>query len=79
LCRNKFIANNPPELKIEKIKRKYNGNQSGQNNNFTKLNLKDVEEIRLMKISGIQVKKIAEKMKISKTTVYNICNRRSWS
>lgn len=77
-CRNKFVSNNGPLSKENKPKRKYNGNQSGQNNSGAKLTLNDIQEIREMKKNGMSAKDIAKQKNSSPSNIYNICRGASW-
>ena len=77
-CRNKFISSGGKLEKKNKPKRKYNGNQSGENNSRTKLTLEDVVEIRKMKDEKVPVVEIARAKGTSPSNVYNICRGVSW-
>lgn len=78
ICRNKFIASGKKLAKQKKIKRKYNGNQTGSNNNCSKLTPMDIKEIREMKKSKMSVKEMAILKKTSISNIYNIIRGVSW-
>lgn len=78
-CRNTFISKGGKLQKKDGPKRKYNGNQRGENNSSSKLKLEDVKEIRELRKSGVPVKKISEIKETSASNVYNICKGVSWT
>ena len=75
----RFLGNCSQPLQKEfKIKRKYNGNQSGQNNSSSKLTIKDIEDIKRMRKENVPVIEIAKQKNSSPSNIYNICRGDSW-
>lgn len=80
-CRNKSTAatrNKSVKAIPVKTKRKYNGNQSGENSNCTKLKEQDIISIHEMRESGSTLKSISISKNISISTISNILLGKSW-
>lgn len=78
-CRNRAVcAGIRVDVQKQKIKRKYNGNQSGEHNNSAKLDVDKVKLILKMKSEGKKIKDIIELTGATYGNIYNITHGLSW-
>lgn len=79
LCRNRAIhAGIKIDLSKPKIRRRYNGTQSGELNNSAKLDVGKVKLILKLKSEGKKIKDIIEVTGASYGNIYNITHGLSW-
>lgn len=78
ICRNKYIATHEPIVKEAKEKRAYNGRQSGECNNCSKLTEQQVISIHQMRKQGMTLQEISDIIGASFGNTGNILSGRSW-
>lgn len=74
-----FLGTNYDNV-MDKVKkgRVYNGNQSGEHNNASKLTFAQVNEIRKLRNDGTAMKDLSNLFGISRYQIWNICTFRAW-
>lgn len=78
-CKNRWVANHRGQIERSvEIKRHYAGNQTGEQNNFSKLSEDDAKEIIRLRQEGLTLKSIALLKHTSVGNVGNIIKGRSW-